>query len=371
MFTRPMMRTALLTATLAAFGAGCGDGSGPDDGRFDPARLMADGQALEQVLSLGIFQSVGVAAATASPGEGGVALLAADALLRGARRSVSDGADAGRRAASTIARSLLDLAPELTAAPVLPSSVLGTTYVYDAPTQRYAPAPGRTGAPSNGVRFILYAIDPITHQPVVGAEVGYADLIDRGGSTLGRIELQLVVVSGGQTYLDYTLEITGGQSSGELAVDGYLTDGTTRVDFDIGVRGSSGALTSEAEIDFELAIRSRDFSVEGHAEAIGGVATGEADIELVVRSGGDRIRYDVTGSSTTIDANVYVNDRLLAIISGDPRSPTVTGANGQALTSEEAEALIYLIHLADAVFAVVGELLVAPIAFIAYLAAIP
>jgi hypothetical protein len=367
MLTRPMMRAATLAAATAAFLTGCGDGSGPDDGRFDPARLMADGQALEQVLSNSVFQSVGVAAATASPREGGVALLAADALLRGAGTTPGD----DRRAASAIARSLLDLTPQLAGAPILPSSVLGTTYVYDAATQRYAPAPGRTGAPSNGVRFILYAINPITNEPVVGTEVGYADLIDRGGTALDRVELQLVVVSGGQTYLDYTLEITGSESSGELAVDGYLTDGSTRVDFEIGIRGSGAVVTSEAEIDFELAIRSRDFSVEGHAEAIGGVETGEADIELVVRSGGDRIRYDFAGSSTTINANVFVNDRLLAIIAGDPDSPTVTGANGQALTSEEAQALIYLIHLADAVFAVVGELLVAPIVFIAFLTTIP
>ena len=360
------MRTALLATAVVALAA-CGDGTGPNDGRFDPARLMADGQALEQVLSHNVFGSVSAAAASTDPSAGGAALVVADAIARSARAGSAD----RRGVANEIARTLLARAPELTKATVLPPTALGKTYVYDPAAQQYVLAPTRSGAPSNGARFILYAVNPITHQPVVTAEVGHADLIDRGGSSLNSIELQLLVVSGGVTHLDYTLELTATPTSGELSVNGFLTDGSTRVDFEIDLRGSSGTVTTETEIDFELAIRSRDFSVEGHAEAVESVESGLADIELLVRSGGARIRYDVTGSSTTIHAEVYVNDRLFATITGDPAAPTVTGANGQALTEQEVQALVYLIHLADAVFAVVGALLVAPIAFIGFLTTIP
>ena len=357
------MRAAVVLTAVAALTA-CGDGTGPD-GRFDPARLLADGQALEQVLSHNIFESVSAAAVSADPAQGGAALVVADALLRGARAGTVDRPGV----ANEIARAIIARTPPT--ALILPPTALGTTYVYDPAAQRYVPAPGRGGAPSNGARFILYAINPITHQPVVTAEVGHADLIDRGGASLTSMEVQLLVVSGGVTHLDYTLELTASPTSGHLGVNGFLTDGSTRVDFEIDLSGSTGAVTSETEIDFELAIRSRDFSVEGHAEAVGSTESGMAEIDLLVRSGGARIRYDVTGSTTTIDADVFVNDRLFATITGDPAAPTVTGADGQALTEQEVQALLYLIHLADAVFAIVGALLVVPIAFIGFLTSIP
>ena len=43
----------------------------------------------------------------------------------------------------------------------------------------------RTGAPANGVRFLLYAVDPVTFQPVEPlVEAGYVDITDlSGGNT--------------------------------------------------------------------------------------------------------------------------------------------------------------------------------------------
>ena len=84
-----------------------------------------------------------------------------------------------------------------TAAADIPPEYLGVTFVWTSrPT---ATSPGRPGAPDNGVRFVLYAVNPITGRPVEPlVRDGYADipshrdqhlvhLPDRGG--LGRHHL--------------------------------------------------------------------------------------------------------------------------------------------------------------------------------------
>ena len=84
---------------------------------------------------------------------------------------------------------------------VLPAEVLGKTFEYNSGTAQYE-ATARTGAPANGVRFILYAVNPVTQVPVEPlTEAGYADVLDESTATANSVRLQLV--SGGVTYLDY------------------------------------------------------------------------------------------------------------------------------------------------------------------------
>ncbi len=361
-------RRLVLLALVAASVVGCSDGSGPGtDDRFDPARLIADGHELERVIGNGVFASVGAAAAASNEHvPGGTTLIATEAILKGASGSPDEKRDALLAAARAFRATMT---PVIAGAPIFPSSVLGTTYVYDAPTGRYAPAPGRPGAPGNGVRFVLYAVNPVTQQPIPSSEIGYADLIDLGAATGSGVKLRLVV-SSQVTYLDYTVEMSGNDASGRLVVDGYLSDGDTRVEFDIDVRGTGGLVQNELSVDFELVVPSREFSVTAHVDARDALGHGSGDIELSVRSGGDVVQYEVSGTSTTVDARVYVNGHLFATITGDARAPAVSGANGRQLTPEETEALVYLIHLADAALGAIGTLL-APVGFIAFLSSIP
>ena len=56
-------------------------------------------------------------------------------------------------------------------------------------------ASGLTGAPANGVRFVLYAVDPVMLRPVEPVvEVGYADIIDQ--STASTTDIRVKVVAG-------------------------------------------------------------------------------------------------------------------------------------------------------------------------------
>src|SRR2546425_7284057 len=68
---------------------------------------------------------------------------------------------------------------------LFPSTVLGKTFIYYTGTGRYGVS-DRTGAPSNGVRFILYSVNPATRTIVTPLqEIGSVDLTDKGSNTLG------------------------------------------------------------------------------------------------------------------------------------------------------------------------------------------
>src|SRR3989442_1111646 len=95
----------------------------------------------------------------------------------GTRRALSL---AESRLAATALRAALVPSSGVIAASIFPPAVvLGTTYTWNATTFQYeANDPAVVpGAPSNGVRFILYALD-LAGQPISAKPIGYADPMD-------------------------------------------------------------------------------------------------------------------------------------------------------------------------------------------------
>ncbi|HKG90412.1 MAG TPA: hypothetical protein VKA84_00895 [Gemmatimonadaceae bacterium] len=319
---------------------------------FDAARVRSDVSALQGALAAPVLESFVMLS-----GQFGLGA-APSAATAGARELLSTAADPSaadaRRVAAGLSASVLSAAGTA----VLPPSALGRTLVYDPATHGYVVAPGRAGAPADGVRFVLYAVNPITHEPVTTAEIGYADLIDRGPSTTSGISLRLLVVSGGTTYLDYAFAADGSDGSGTLSVEGFATDGTTRLNFEIGVQGRATATGGTLDVTFEFAVPARGFSASGHVQGASAAfgAEASAKVDLTVHTGDATIVYAVTSDSRTVDARVLVNGRVFATITGDPQHPEVRGAGGRALTAEEGEALRQLLGLADGVFKLLAQL---------------
>ncbi|UCC73606.1 MAG: hypothetical protein JSV86_03315 [Gemmatimonadota bacterium] len=113
----------------------------------------------------------------------------------------------------------------------------------------------------DGVRFILYMIDPITG-PDPEQPVGYVDFIDLSPSETSLSLRVIVAPTGGAPVVDYTVgcaEIMGGL---ELSGAGFVSDGTTRIDLDLSVKLM---FLSGIEIDFTLA--SRGFEIHFFATA--------------------------------------------------------------------------------------------------------
>lgn len=147
----------------------------------------------------------------------------------GAISSLRSGTGAGRRSLALAALRPALLGPSFNA--VIPPAALGKSYVYDPNLGHYVEGIGSAGpAPSNGIRFALYAIDPFTLRPATPlVEVGYADLLDESTSTTSR--LHVLVKGTGRTpftYADYTIVATSGTSSVSARAAGAPTGGARR-----------------------------------------------------------------------------------------------------------------------------------------------
>jgi hypothetical protein len=116
----------------------------------------------------------------------------------------------------------------------------------------------------DGVRFILYAIDPITWLPIVGQRVGYVDFIDESVEAQGNTLRVIVAPTEGSPVVNYAVTcalVTGGV---EVAGAGFISDGTTRIDLDLFLRITQlGAVT----MDFTLDVPSENLEIRFQATA--------------------------------------------------------------------------------------------------------
>lgn len=95
-------------------------------------------------------------------------------------------------------------------AAVIPAPLLGKTMEYSVGQGRYVVGE-RTGAPANGVRFVLYAVDPLTEDIVTPlVETGYVDLTRTvtGQVATARVEAYSSNNSLGKV-LDYSVTLGG------------------------------------------------------------------------------------------------------------------------------------------------------------------
>jgi hypothetical protein len=128
---------------------------------------------------------------------------------------------------------------------------LGTTLTWDPAAGAFTLS-DRTDGPSDGLRVILYAIDGATGLPALPlTEVGTVDLFARNdlltGTPQDTIALRFLVRGTGAspvTYADFTAWSTYVPGCLCATVEGWVTDGTTRVDFTVPYQiTSSGTLS--------------------------------------------------------------------------------------------------------------------------------
>ncbi len=202
----PKHSVTLLAAVCLALTA-CGD-SGPG-GEFNPAGATADIQAVNATFASPVFGSFATFSQHFDAAIGTGPVVSASAEAFNFRRATNAGelrAAAARNAhkvAALLRKSSTGTSFNATRAGI-PPEVAGKTFEYSAGS--YV-ATGRTGAPANGVRFIIYAVHPVTFEPVEPLnEVGYVQITDLSGSNTQAA--RVAVVSNAITYLDYTVTAT-------------------------------------------------------------------------------------------------------------------------------------------------------------------
>jgi hypothetical protein len=328
-YARQLLAALALTAL-----AGCGKDSTAPDAPFDPAGTSSDIGALEA--SFDSPATAGFAAAADAIGDVlGETPAAAAVKAMPTKALVTGGKPGAGHYAATLAKVYAQpsgrITPSLSTAAIVDEH-LGVTFTRDPETLEYGPS-DRTGAPGDGVRFIVYAVDPISGaviDPLV--EVGYADIVTTTTTSAATVRIELV--SGGVTYLDYAVGVTGSASQFTITISGFVSNGDDRVNFDLDTHWTDTSIG----VDYTLTVPTRGgFRIDFEAES-----TEAGNVTSTLEARGPHGAIAISGTQTTTSAtfDVEVNGEPFATITtSGSEPPVVTGADGEPLTEAELQAL--------------------------------
>jgi hypothetical protein len=357
---RPM-KIAILALTAVLIAAGCSRDNATAPA---PAPSTTSGTAaltpetqsglatMESALESPAWQSLDALRLTTSPAASAAGSVRPMLLSAAATPSVVTAAT------SSLVRDVaerLRQAVTSTEAKVIPASALGTTYVFDPQTHGYVADPSRTGAPANGVRYILYAVNPFTHEPVVSSEIGHADLTDEGDDAPNTAALRLVAVSNGVTFVDYRVSLAGENGSGELAVEGTFYDGKKHLTFVIHVLAQQTVEGESLDVRLRLAVPEDNFALTNEARAV--AKDGTTRVNQAIALGDHHFVIASVHSVDAVVATVTVDGAVFAVIHWDASTLTVVGPDGEPLPLENRVALWRLLGLFDHVSRLLYRLL--------------
>jgi hypothetical protein len=346
------IRTRLLSFGLGAglLTAGCSDSpSGPTLAEFDADAASADFEAMSDVFAGDLWESFGVLGELFPTGSPAAQMAFA---IQGTAGLAASGS-------SEATPAYLEAAAAAFAAqvPKIPFEIRGTTYVLDPETLRYV-ASDLEGAPENGIRFILYAVNPVTHKPLPDVPIGYTDIIDLGDELENGVSLRVIVVADEITHFDYTVTaIHETDRAGSLDVSGFVSRGETTVAFEIGIDVEQTETSRVMETAFVLEIEARDFRAAGTVRHAGGEDGRAHDLDVEIRHGEHVIVFTRSVAAGAVTGEVHVNGELFATISGDPEHPVILGPDGRELTERERRALRHIMAITEHVFRMVDHLL--------------
>jgi hypothetical protein len=251
------------------------------------------------------------------------------------------------------------------AEPVFPPELLGVTFEWNFLEGHYVPTE-RAGAPTNGIRFVLYAIDPVTRVPVEPlVETGFVNLTDEGGASNTR--LGLYAESGGTALVDYFVDLVYALAGEDIDVtviaEGYISDGTDQLDFALSqgatLLGSTETIEMDMVYSLSLAGQNVSVTVEMHGEFdfSGDNPIENVSVELRVQNGTEFVDFEMTLSAdNSMSGFIKYNGTTVVNISGTEGDPVFTRADGSELTLEEVGALLDLFNMIDDVFEMVEDI---------------
>jgi hypothetical protein len=221
------------------------------------------------------------------------------------------------------------------------STIAGKTFIYDAGSNSYVMS-DVSGAPANGVRFLLYAVDPVSFAPVTPlVETGHVDLIDMSAGTTQAA--RVLVESGGTTYVDYTVSATSGTSSGQVTVTGMVTDGNHQANI---LLRSTITFNAGLTLSYSLTLPKRDVSINLTVSASDlNQTTSTINVSLTMKGPNGTVAMSGQFTETTGTLNVRINGEAFATITTNGTTTTITRNDGTPLSDDEMTAM-------DGVFAI-------------------
>lgn len=308
----------------------CGDDpTGPGNGDpFDPEQSSADFAAVQSALEANADLSADLAFVTA----------VLDTLPAPASWVIEAGElPSAGGLVQPVHRTPLALGSS--AQPILPSDLLGKTFEWDEAEEGYV-LTERTGAPGNGVRFILY---DRTQTPLV--ENGFLDVTDDSDPSADRLGVHLE--KNGVTRLDFEIEVTETTSSLSVGVAGYVTDGTDQVDFDVVESIVETTDGFRIDLDYSLSLAGEPLGVDlDYSVNFGETLT--ADFVATFVNGANTLVLDMAQDGEgAIDGAVEWNGELVMTVTDDGAGePVFLGPEGEELTAAEAAAIQEMFEIA-------------------------
>lgn len=235
-------------------------------------------------------------------------------------------------------RDLVERIEQAAAEPMtaLPATVLGKTFEWNVVDGGYVMTE-RAGAPEDGIRFILYTINPIELVPAEPlVEVGTL-IITQGGTTNSPTATVNAQNLAGTTVFGYTASRGGTQSVPSFSVTGTAGVGPNAATFTmtVGFNIISRAITA----DWRTEIAARSLTTRTTLAI--NTNTGAVTLRGVMQRGLRRIEISGTfneefGGQLT----VKVGDKTFArIVLDGEQGVTITNPEGQPLTPEEEATL--------------------------------
>jgi len=226
-------------------------------------------------------------------------------------------------------------------APPLPVDLLGMTFEWDAAGDGYA-VTERTGAPPDGIRFILY---DRTTTPLV--ENGFVDLTDESDPSSDRLEVRLF--QDGITRLDYDVEVTETANADSTSIAGFVADGSGGVHFEAVQVVSSTDEGFQVDLDYALSLPSRSLVLGLDYVLNLSLIAPHARFTATFDAGTDRLVLDLTqDADNAIDGAVTWNDEVVMTLTDDGAGQLVfLGPDGEELATAEAAAMRDLFEYAS------------------------
>jgi len=358
LLTSKKLQTLGLALTIGL--AACSDSNGPGNGEFDAPATTAELTAVDATFETPAYQSL--AALGQYFQNGPVAMASASAALLEAQQQ-----NASASMSDRAIQNAPQLSANLSAAPIPRlQEHYGTEFVYDVLEGKYVANPGGT-APADGIRVILYAVDPITHDIVTEPDlvpVGYVEIRDLNPASSAEIAVQVTVVSQGVTYTDYTVSLSLGAAIGNGAsvnAKGFLTDGTTRADFDLTHTASFDFEGTTVVIDYRVEVAERNFAIDVDMTVRENQGNTTTEIDVLVTNGRNWVRITGTGENDVGNLEVRIGSgdgegQLFATITTSPTGIEVLGGDGKPLSEEDAQALRHIWRVVEEAFDVFDQL---------------
>ena len=264
-----LSRWAIVCLGLVFVTAACEDASPPQFS--DPAALAAELQQVNQTFdtpALGSFSVMSEEMTPAAPAGVGALLRAASPERFLAANQPHNRTIAAAEGLRAMARSFNGPAR----GPIIPAEYYGLSFEWDVLSTSYVQSEVSDG-PANGVRFYLYAIDPLDGLPAEPLNiVGYVDLADESDETT--LVLHAVVRNAAETatFLDYSVSVTPGASSFDANAVGYVSNGAAgavlrRLDFDVSFSATTTETVADVSADATLELANSSVSLEVHDDA--------------------------------------------------------------------------------------------------------